>query len=241
MAEIPNLGKMSRRKLIFLSGASAITASLVPQLWKYPEAMAQGNSQEAFTNLTAEQALKKLMDGNLRYTQQKRTFPDQSPARVVELAKGQHPFVIVLGCADSRVSPELLFDQGLGNIFDIRVAGNIVDDAVIGSIEYAVLELKTPLIFVLGHERCGAVTAAVNGKAVPGKISTLVAAIKPAVDQVKNQPGDKLDNAVRANIKMSMEQLKSTSSILSEAMKTGKLKIVGGRYDLDTGKVEMIS
>lgn len=241
MAEIPNLGKMSRRKLILLSGASAITASLVPQFWKSPEAMAQGNSEAAFTNLTADQALKKLMDGNQRYFQHRRTFPDQSPARVAELAKGQHPFAIVLGCADSRVSPELLFDQGLGNLFEIRVAGNIVDDVVIGSIEYAVLELKTPLIFVLGHERCGAVTAAVNGKAVPGKIGTLVAAIKPAVDQVKNQPGDKLDNAVRANIKIVMNQLKVVSPILSEVIKTGKLKIAGGRYDLDTGKVDTIS
>ncbi|OCR02702.1 carbonic anhydrase [Oscillatoriales cyanobacterium USR001] len=241
MVEVPNLGKMSRRKLILLSGASAIAASLTPQLLKSPMAIAETNPQAAFSNLTPDQSIKKLMDGNQRYFQHKRIFPDQSPARVTELAKGQHPFAIVLGCADSRVSPELLFDQGLGNLFDIRVAGNIINDAVLGSIEYAILELKTPLIFVLGHERCGAVTAAVNGKSLPGKIGTLVAAIKPAVDQVKNQPGDKVDNAVRANIKMSVNKLKSTSSILSEAMKSGKLKIVGGRYDLDTGKVDMIT
>jgi carbonic anhydrase len=241
MSKIPNIGKISRRKLILLSGMSAMAASLVPQLLKSPGVMAETNSPDGFTALTSDQALKKLMDGNLRYFEHKRTFPDQSPARVAELAKGQHPFAIILGCADSRVSPELLFDQGLGNLFEIRVAGNILDDAVIGSIEYAVLELGTPLIFVLGHERCGAVTAAVNGKAVPGKISTLVAAIKPAVDQVKNQPGDKLDNAVRANVKIVVGQIKSVSPILSEVIKAGKLKVVGGRYDLDTAKVDIIA
>jgi carbonic anhydrase len=241
MAEISNLGKMSRRKLILLSGASAIAASLVPQLWKSPEAMAESNTIAAVVSITSEQALKKLMDGNQRYVQQKRTFPDQNKARILSVASGQHPFTVVLGCSDSRVPPELLFDQGFGDIFDIRIAGNIIDDAVIASMEYAVAELKVPLIFVLGHERCGAVKATLDGNPVPGRIGNLLAAIKPAVDQVKNQPGDKLDNAVRANIKMGVNKLKTASPVFSGAIKAGKLKIVGGRYDLDTAKVEIIS
>ncbi len=241
MAEIPNLGKMSRRKLILLSGASAITASLVPQFWNSPEAMADTNAKPAALNITSDQALKKLMDGNQRYVQKKRIFPHQNKRQISAIAKGQHPFTIVLGCSDSRVPPELLFDQGFGDIFDIRIAGNIIDDAVIASMEYAVEELKVSLIFVLGHERCGAVKATLDGKPVPGRIGTLLAAIKPAVDQVKNQPGDKLDNAVRANIKMGVNKLKSVSPVFSEAIKAGKLKIVGGRYDLDTSKVDIIT
>ncbi|MCZ0904563.1 carbonic anhydrase, partial [Microcoleus sp. HI-ES] len=134
--------------------------------------------------------------------EQKRTFPDQARSRVVEVAQGQHPFATILACSDSRVAPEIIFDQGLGDLFDIRVAGNFLDDVVLGNIEYAALELGVPLLVILGHERCGAVKAALDGKAVPGHISTLVAAIKPAGDSTKGQTGDAWDNAVRANVKM---------------------------------------
>src|SRR6476661_5513416 len=111
--------------------------------------------------LSADDALAKLMAGNQRYTRHKEQHPDESLARRKELIGGQHPFAIVLGCADSRVSPELLFDQGLGDLFVIRVAGNIADDAILGSIEYAIEHLGAKLILVLGHEKCGAVSAAV--------------------------------------------------------------------------------
>ena len=241
MTENPNLGKMSRRKLILLSGASAITASLLPQFWKSPEAMADTNAKPATVSMTSDQALKKLMNGNQRYVHNKRIFPHQNKRQISAIAKGQHPFTIVLGCSDSRVPPELLFDQGFGDIFDIRIAGNIIDDNVIASMEYAVAELKVPLIFVLGHERCGAVNAALEDHLVPGRIGTLLDAIKPAIAQAKNQPGDKLDNAVRANIKMGVNKLKSVSPVFSQAIKAGKLKIVGGRYDLDTSKVDIIT
>lgn len=241
MTETEKMGKMSRRNLIRIGGASAMAASLGSQLFNSQSAIADTNSQEAFSNLTADGALKKLMDGNQRYVQQKRSFPDQNQARISELTNSQHPFATILGCSDSRVPPELLFDQGLGDIFDIRVAGNIIDDAVLGSIEYAVAELGVPLILVLGHERCGAVKATLDAKPVPGHIGTLVAAIQPALEQVKNQSGDKLDNLVRANVKMSVDKLKASSPILAEAVKAGKLKIVGARYDLDTASVEIIS
>ena len=137
--------------------------------------------------------------------------------------------------------PEIIFDQGLGDLFDIRVAGNILDDAVIGSMEYAAAELGVPLVIILGHERCGAVKAALDGKPLPGKIGSLAAAIKPAVDATKGQAGDAWDNAVRAHVKRTVNQLKQSSPIVAEAVKAGKLKVVGGRYDLDTGRVEIIA
>lgn len=236
MTDKRKTGWMSRRNAILMVGAGTLMASIAPGLLKVEVANASETS-----NITPDAALKKLMDGNRRYIQQKRTFPDQSRSRILELAKGQHPFAIVLGCSDSRVAPEILFDQGLGDLFEIRVAGNVLDDVVLGSIEYAAAELGVPLLVVLGHERCGAVKAALDGKPVPGHIGSLVAAIKPAVDATKGQPGDAWDNAVRANVKMSVNKLQALSPILAKAVTAGTLKIVGGRYDLDTGTVEIIA
>ncbi|MEG3861448.1 carbonic anhydrase [Microcoleus sp. herbarium12] len=237
MTDSKKIGKMSRRSAIWISGAGALVATIAPGLFKTEPAYAEA----AVSNITPEAALKKLMRGNQRYIDQKRTFPDQSRSRITEVAKGQHPFATILACSDSRVTPEIIFDQGLGDLFDIRVAGNFLDDGVLGNMEYAALELGVPLLVILGHERCGAVKAALDGKAVPGHISTLVAAIKPAVDATKNQLGDAWDNAVRANVKMNVKKLKSASPILAEAVKAGKLKVVGARYDLDSGKVEIIA
>ncbi|MFB2935069.1 carbonic anhydrase [Aerosakkonemataceae cyanobacterium BLCC-F154] len=191
-------------------------------------------------DITADRAWEILKSGNERYVAKKLSHPHQTEQRITELATGQHPFAIVLGCADSRVPPEIIFDRGLGDLFVIRVAGNIVDDAVVGSIEYAAEELNTPLLVVLGHERCGAVTAAVKGGEVPGHISTLVKAIQPAVKSVQGLPGDPIENAVKANVRIVVSQLKSNQPIVSELVKSNKLKIVGARYDLDSGKVDII-
>lgn len=236
MTDKRKTGWMSRRNAILMVGAGTLMASIAPGLLKVEAANASETS-----NITPDAALKKLMDGNRRYIQQKRTFPDQSRSRILELAKGQHPFAIVLGCSDSRVAPEILFDQGLGDLFEIRVAGNVLDNVVLGSIEYAAAELGVPLLVVLGHERCGAVKAALDGKPVPGHIGSLVAAIKPAVYATKGQPGDAWDNAVRANVKMSVNKLKALSPILAKAVKAGTLKVVGARYDIDSGEVEVIA
>jgi carbonic anhydrase len=236
MTESERTDLISRRNLMLRAGAGMLAASIAPALLQAKAANAQELSE-----ITPDAALKKLMQGNQRYIQQKRTFPDQARSRIVEVAQGQHPFATILACSDSRVAPEIIFDQGLGNLFDIRVAGNFLDDVVLGNMEYAAVELGVPLLVILGHERCGAVKAALDGKAVPGHISTLVAAIKPAVDTTKNQLGDAWDNAVRANVKMNVKKLKSLSPILAEAVKAGKLKVVGGRYDLDSGKVEIIA
>ncbi|WP_293131364.1 carbonic anhydrase [Microcoleus sp. bin38.metabat.b11b12b14.051] len=237
MSDPKNIGRMSRRSVIWMAGAGTLIATIAPGLFKTEPAYAG----EAISNITPDAALKKLMRGNQRYIDQKRTFPDQSRSRISEVAKGQHPFATILACSDSRVTPEIIFDQGLGDLFDIRVAGNFLDDGVLGNMEYAALELGVPLLVILGHERCGAVKAALDGKPVPGHIGTLVTAIKPAVDATKGQPGDAWDNAVRANVKMNVNKLKSASPILAEAVKAGKLKVVGGRYDLDSGKVEIIA
>ncbi|MEG4802287.1 carbonic anhydrase [Microcoleus sp. ARI1-B5] len=236
MTESERTGMISRRNLILRAGAGTLAAGIAPLLLQ-----ARAANAEAISDITPDGALKKLMQGNQRYIDQKRTFPDQARSRIVEVAQGQHPFATILACSDSRVAPEIIFDQGLGDLFDIRVAGNFLDDVVLGNIEYAAVELGVPLLVILGHERCGAVKAALDGKAVPGHISTLVAAIKPAVDATKNQLGDAWDNAVRANVKMNVKKLKDSSPILAEAVKAGKLKVVGGRYDLDSGQVEIIA
>lgn len=241
MTKSERTGMISRRNLMLRAGAGMVAASLAPAFLQAEAAKAEAISDITPTDITPNSALKKLMAGNQRYIEQKRTFPDQARSRVVEVAKGQHPFATILACSDSRVAPEIIFDQGLGDLFDIRVAGNFLDDVVLGNIEYAALELGVPLLVILGHERCGAVKAALDGKAVPGHISTLVAAIKPAVDSTKGQTGDAWDNAVRANVKMNVNKLQSSSPILAEAVKAGKLKVVGGRYDLDSGKVEIIA
>ncbi|MEG4034810.1 carbonic anhydrase [Microcoleus sp. w1-18aA5] len=241
MTKSERAGMISRRNLMLRAGAGMLAASLAPAFLQAEVAKAEAISDITPTDITPNSALKKLMEGNQRYIEQKRTFPDQARSRVVEVAQGQHPFATILACSDSRVAPEIIFDQGLGDLFDIRVAGNFLDDVVLGNIEYATLELGVPLLVILGHERCGAVKAALDGKAVPGHISTLVAAIKPAVDSTKGQTGNAWDNAVRANVKMNVNKLQSSSPILAEAIKAGKLKVVGGRYDLDSGKVEIIA
>lgn len=197
-------------------------------------------AQASPLSLTPEAALQKLIEGNQRFVQHQPQYPDQSAARLLEVAQAQHPFATILSCADSRVPAEILFDQGIGDIFDVRIAGNIATPEALGSIEYAVTLLDSPLLMVLGHERCGAVTAAVKKEELLGDISTFVKAIKPAVDRVKNQPGDAVENAVVANVQYQIEQLKR-SRLLTERLQSGKLKIVGGRYDLDTGKVNIVT
>jgi carbonic anhydrase len=190
--------------------------------------------------LSPDAALQKLLDGNQRFAQHHPSYPDQSDLRVREVAQAQHPFATVLSCADSRVPVEIIFDQGIGDIFDVRIAGNIATPEAIGSIEYAVALLDTPLLMVLGHERCGAVTAAVKNDPLPGEIGSFVKAILPAVERVKEKPGDVVDNAVVANVRYQIEQLQQ-STLLTERLQSGKLKIVGGRYDLDTGKVMVLT
>jgi len=225
---------ISRRNLLQIGGASLLTMGL--GLTLNPNSMAA-----EVPEISADQALQKLKEGNQRYVSFKRNYPDQDEVRLKTVAQAQHPFAVVLGCADSRVPPALLFDQGLGDLFVIRVAGNILDDGTLASIEFATAELGVPLVMVLGHQRCGAVKATLDGGEVPGHISRLVEAIKPALIQIQDQKGDRLDNAVRANVKMVVGQITASTPILADLVNKGKLKVVGGHYALDNGIVEIIA
>jgi carbonic anhydrase len=198
-------------------------------------------SHDTVAALTGDQALKELLMGNDRYVNSQQIHPRQTGERRSEVAGGQQPFAIVLTCADSRLSPELIFDQGLGDLFVIRVAGNIIDDAILGSIEYAAEHLHSPLLVVLGHSSCGAVGATVAGGELAGHLPSLARAIGPAVDRVRNQGGDLLDNAVRANAKMVAEQLQSSQPVLANLAGAGRLKVVAAYYDLTSGKVTILS
>lgn len=189
-------------------------------------------------------ALARLLAGNRRFITGHARHPHQTLEDLHELAAGQHPFVITVGCADSRVSPELLFDQGLGDIFDNRVAGNIVDDLLLGSIEFAVEEFHSPLIVVLGHERCGAVTATIDaietGGTAPGHIGVIVDALRPIVEPVLDRPGDRVEHAVKANVRAQAARLVHDSPLIAGHVAAGELRIVGARYDLDTGRVTLV-
>jgi len=191
--------------------------------------------------LNSEQALAKLMSGNKRYVIAKQIHPNQTPERRNELKDGQRPIAIILGCSDSRVPPELIFDQGLGDLFVARVAGNILDDVVLGSIEYATSHLRTSLVMVLGHSKCGAIQAAIKGVNGEGHIACLTETLQPSLHEAKEQPGDLANNAARANTKIVTEQLKCSKPVLSKLVSEGKLNIVPAFYDLDTGVVEILS
>lgn len=192
------------------------------------------------TQFNSDESLKKLIEGNERFVGSKMFHQNQSAERRDEIAKGQHPIAVIVSCSDSRVPPEIIFDQGLGDLFVIRSAGNLVDDIGLGSIEYAVEHLGVQLIIVLGHERCGAVDAAVKGGEAPGHIAKLIEEINPAVEEAKKQSGDLLDNAVLSNINIVVKQLQNAEPILKEFVHSKKLIIVGARYDLDDGVVTII-
>jgi carbonic anhydrase len=189
---------------------------------------------------SAEQALQRLKEGNDRFVADKPQKKDVGPSRRQELAKGQRPFAVILACADSRVPPEHVFNQGLGDLFVLRVAGNISDPFVIGSIEYAVDHLDTPLIVVLGHSECGAVKAALGPERPPGNLGKLIAEI----DVGKDLPAGRetaLTAAVKNNSRRHAELITSRSEAIKKQVDARKVRIVSGVYDLVTGKVEWLA
>lgn len=188
--------------------------------------------------LDAEEALKKLMDGNRRFVSETYDRGDIGPGRRAEISKGQRPFAVIVDCSDSRVVPEFIFDQGLGDLFVIRTAGNIVDDIAIGSVEYAVKHLGVRLVLVLGHDDCGAVKATVAGGKAEGHIDAILQAIRPAVAVAMQKPGNLLDNAIAQNVDMVINRLQSAQPILAQALQTGDVRIVGGVYHLKDGSVD---
>jgi carbonic anhydrase len=196
---------------------------------------------------SADEALRDLLAGNERFAKGRPSGPRRRPQDFRALAEAQYPEAVIVSCADSRVAPEILFDVGVGDIFVIRVAGNVIGGAgasVKGSIEYAIAELHTPLIVVLGHSGCGAVKSAIkhiDGKdALPGAIGGLVDMVKPAVIKGRGMPGDALENAIRANVELGVERLEGLQPILAPRVKDGTVKIAGGVYDLKTGLVTLL-
>jgi carbonic anhydrase len=192
-------------------------------------------------NLSAETALQKLIEGNDRYVFDHVEHPHEGAQRRVDLSVAQHPFAIVLGCADSRVVPELIFDQGVGDLFVLRVAGNVADDAVIASIEYAVEHLGTRLVVVLGHERCGAVMAAIDHAFSEGKLNSLISYIEPAVKAGQLVNGDcVVSDTIKAHVNLMVNAIASTRPILSHEVNNRTLKVVPAYYRLTTGKVDFL-
>ena len=194
---------------------------------------------------TSAHAIERLTEGNARFINGKLRHPHSANEWRKRLIDGQAPFATILGCSDSRVPPELLFDQGFGDLFVIRVAGNVIDTDVVGSIEYGVDHLKTKLVVVMGHEGCGAVTAALQAdsdlKKEPNEIRSLVNKIKPATKEINQElPFEKrLNLSVAANVRRSVKQLKSISD-LATAEKESRTKIVGCVYEIKTGRVKML-
>jgi carbonic anhydrase len=196
----------------------------------------------AKTTLTPDQALRLLKEGNNQFRMDAPYRAAQGRERRIELARGQAPFCVLVGCSDSRVSPELLFGRGLGELFIVRNAGNTVDTTALGSVEYGVGVLGCPLIVVLGHENCGAVAAAVEvvekNATFPGVIGEMIQPIVPAVLAARGRPGQLLDNAVIANARRVAGRLKTQSPIVQDAVRQNKVMVVAARYDLDDGDVD---
>lgn len=186
-------------------------------------------------------AIRVLAEGNKRFVSGNAQKPRQDPSTVKSLEKGQHPFAVVVGCSDSRVPNELIFDQGFGDLFIIRTAGQVAADASYASMEFAALKLGTRLVVVLGHTECGAVAASLAGdEELPGHLSTLTTAIRPAVVKSKQLPGNPLYNAVRQNVIDQVQTLRKLRPILNEKYNAGELLIVGAIYDIHTGKVAFL-
>jgi carbonic anhydrase len=197
-------------------------------------------STKIFAELSPEESLKKLIEGNKRFVSGKSIRPNQSEIKIKELAKGQKPFAVIVGCSDSRVPNEIIFDQGLGDLFVIRTAGQVSSYASWGSMEFASAVLGAKLIVVLGHTKCGAVAAACTVPDVPGHIVTLINAIKPAAELAKDRKGDHIENTVKVNVAMQVESLSKLEPVLSKRYTNKEIKIIGAVYDLETGKVEFL-
>ncbi len=192
-----------------------------------------------------DEAFGKLMDGNKRFVSGAVAQKESCPVKRQELVAGQHPSAIVVTCSDSRVAPEVIFDQFLGDIFVVRVAGNVFDPVGLGSVEYAAEHLHAPLLVIMGHDKCGAVAAAVDAKEKPeGNIGAIVAKILPAVEKAKAKSGTKdqlLDNAVRENVLVSHATLFKQSPVLKHLVEAGELRVIDAVYHLASGEVEVLN
>jgi len=232
--------RIARRNFLRLAGGAAAGLAITPRAFA-KETKAPPKPENV---LSPDAALDRLLKGNARYIDGLTKRHDFKHEREI-LSKGQNPFAAVLSCADSRIAPELCFDTARGDVFVCRVAGNFANDDIVASLEYAVAVLNTPLIVVLGHGACGAVDATIksikDGTTLPGHLPSLVAALRPAVEAVKDKPGDLLANAIRANVALTVDKLKGTAPILKSFADDKKIRVVGGVYELKTGRVELLS
>ncbi|MGU7843762.1 carbonic anhydrase [Burkholderia sp. AW33-5] len=236
------------RRRSFLRKTSGVAfASLVASA--LPHGFAVAASAEASppkpqNELSPDDSIRRLMEGNARYVSGVTRRHDFAYERKA-LNEGQNPYAAILGCADSRVAPEYAFDSGRGDLFVTRVAGNFVNDDVLGSLEYAVAVLEVPVIVVLGHDKCGAVDAAIKAAkqaaTFPGKIQAIADAILPAVQQVKTGTENLLGTVIEQNVRRNVANLRAESEIIRNAERAGTLKVVGGIYRLDSGKVEFLT
>jgi carbonic anhydrase len=236
----------SRRQFMRLCGTAATGLTLAGVNLVFA-ASPQPSTGETGTTYDPDGVIRDLLEGNEHFTKGEPTNPRRKPEDFQPLAEGQRPQAAIVSCSDSRVPPEILFDQGIGDLFVIRVAGNAVSGAgsvVKGSIEYAVAELKAPLIVVLGHSQCGAVKAAIKHlderDPLPGALNALVNNIKPAVIRAKGQSGDLLENAIKANVQIGVERLRTLDPIVARALQQRQIKIIGAVYDLHTGRVTVL-
>ena len=226
------------RRALLATGAAVAAGALAPApllaaLDASSSSMRGGRGAPAPS--TPDKALRALVDGNARFVAGRAAAPNRDPARLRALADTQRPFAAFLGCADSRVPIEIVFDQGFGDVFPVRVAGNIVTSEVTGSLEYACVELGAKVLMVLGHAGCGAVKATIGGAPVPGLIGSLYQHIAPAVDRA----GNDLAAAVRENVRIQAGLLRR-SPVLNGLVRERKLAIVGGVFDLATGRVTLV-
>ncbi len=191
----------------------------------------------------APRSIHHILAGNKRFAYDHPLHPDQTQKRTLEVAQAQHPTAVVITCSDSRVSPELIFDKGLGELFVIRTAGNLISDLETGSVEYAVKHLSVPIIIVMGHERCGAVKAMVDSEAPEGHMKAIIDSLlaEPEIKAVSLTDEQRLDHCIIANVQHGVRQLKAQSEIIAEGIKSGKLTMYGARYDLDDRTVAIIA
>jgi len=190
--------------------------------------------------MTAAQALETLREGNRRFVSGTLENPRRDAARRADIAGGQHPFAAIVACSDSRVSPEIIFDQGLGDLFVVRTAGNLIDAVGLASIEYAVERLAVPLVLVLGHSCCGAAGAAVKQDMTGDRLSHIISALAPAVERAKRLEGNLADNVSRENVRVITARLKSAEPVLKNLVDSGRLTIDGAFHDLASGAVALL-
>lgn len=200
------------------------------------------NREKTSNNNVSAISMQHLLEGNKRFANKHSLHPHKSRIRIHEIATGQHPSVAIISCSDSRVPPEIIFDQGLGDMFVVRTAGNLMGELELGSLEYAVAHLGVKQIIVLGHKECGAIKAFISGGHTPGHIKDIVDCISKE-DEIRRLPADDknlLDDCIRANILHGMHQLTAQSSIIAEKISGNKLEITGACYDLQKGLVELV-